>query len=83
MQEQMRNVQPLDGTVYLLVHILRAGGRQSNLHQPVVYPLLVDILRNKQPHSIQVVQMVVEAVAIIAKQGAAGCSILVDLGVVT
>jgi len=48
-----------------------------------VYPVLVELLRSKEQHSCQVVQLVLEAVAAIVKQGSAGCSALVNLGVVT
>lgn len=83
MQQQTQGSQQLGAATYLLLLVLRSDGGQSSTTQAAVYPVLVDILRNKEQHNSQVVELVVEAVAVIAKQGAAACSILVDLGVVT
>ncbi len=81
--QKAQNDQQHERALHLLLHGLRVSSRQSTVAQAAVYPVLVDLLRSKEQHSCQVVQLVLEAVAAIVKQDSAGCSALVDLGVVT
>ncbi len=81
--QKAQNVKQRERALLLLLHGLRVSSRQSTAAQAAVYPVLVELLRSKEQHSCQVVQLVLEAVAAIVKQGSAGCSALVNLGVVT
>lgn len=80
--QQAKDQQQLARSICLLLHTLRVIGKHR-VPQAAVYPVLVEILRNKHQHSCRVVQLALEAVTVIVKQGATGCRELVDLGVVT
>jgi len=81
--QKAQDAEQRERAVFLLLHGLRISSRQSTSAQAIVYPVLVELLRSKELHSCQVLQPVLEAVAAIVKQGSAGCSTFVDLGVVT
>ena len=81
--QQAKDQEQLGRSICLLLHSLRVMGKHSAFSQATVYPVLVEMLRRKEQHSCQVVQLVLEAVAVIMKQSITGCRELVDLGVVT
>ncbi|KAL0024042.1 hypothetical protein WJX77_011314 [Trebouxia sp. C0004] len=78
-----QDAEQCERAVFLLLHGLQGSSRLSTSAPAVVYVVLVELLRSKELHSCQVLQLVLEAVAAIVKQNSAGCSALVDLGVVT
>ena len=72
-----------ENALFLLLYLLQFSGRQDEHQQAEIYPGLVELLRRAEQHSERVVELAVQAVSIIVKQGPAGCSVLVDCGVVT
>ena len=79
-----RDQQQLERAAYLLVYALRRDPDQTLWQETLLYPTLLQILRaGSQQHGHQLITMALEAVAIIARQDVGGCSILLDLGIVT
>ncbi|KAL3156347.1 hypothetical protein ABBQ38_000664 [Trebouxia sp. C0009 RCD-2024] len=81
---QPRDQQQLERSAYLLVYALRLDSEQTLWQQTLLYPTLLQLLRaGSQQHGHDVITVVLEAVATIARKDVRSCSTLLDLGIVT
>ena len=82
--ENPRDQQQLERAAYLLVYALRLDSDQTPWQQTQLYPTLLQLLRaGSQHHGQNAITVILEAIAVIARQDSCGCSILLDLGIVT
>lgn len=82
--EYPRDQQQLERAAYLLVYAIRLDSGQTLWQQTQLYPTLVQLLRaGSEHHGHHVITVILQAVSTIARQDVSGCSILLDLGIVT
>ena len=82
--EDPRDSQQLERAAYLLLYAVRLDSEATKWQHTHLYPTLLQLLRaGSQQHGHQVVTVILEVVATIARQDVCGCGMLLDLGIVT